>query len=57
LEVWKLARDLTFAIHEMTLTLPNFEMFEEGAQIRRAIQSVKSNIVERYAKRYYKNEL
>jgi four helix bundle protein len=57
LEVWKLARELVIAIHEMTLTkLPKFEMFEEGGQIRRAIKSVKSNIVEGYGRRRYKQE-
>ena len=57
LEVWQLARELVIAIHEMTLSkLPKFEMFEEGSQIRRAIKSVKSNIVEGYGRRRYKQE-
>jgi four helix bundle protein len=57
LEVWQLARELVIAIHKMTLTkLPRFEMFEEGAQIRRAIKSVKSNIAEGYGRRLYKQE-
>ena len=57
LEVWQLARELVIMIHEMTLTkLPKFEMFEEGSQIRRAIKSVKSNIVEGYGRRRYKQE-
>ena len=57
LEVWQLARELVVAIHDMTLTkLPKFEMFEEGSQIRRAIKSVKSNIVEGYGRRRYKQE-
>ena len=57
LEVWQLARELVITIHEMTLTkLPKFEMFEEGSQIRRAIKSVKSNVVEGYGRRRYKQE-
>jgi four helix bundle protein len=57
LDVWKLAHELVIAIHEMTLTkLPKVEMFEEGAQIRRTIKSVKSNIVEGYGRRRYKQE-
>jgi len=57
LEVWQLARELVIAIHEMTLTkLPNFEMFEERSQIRRAIKSVESNIVDGYGRRRYKQE-
>jgi four helix bundle protein len=57
LEVWQLARELVIAIHEMKLTkLPKFEAFEEGSQIRRAIKSVKSCIVEGYGRRRYKQE-
>src|SRR5919201_181646 len=57
LEVWQLARELVIVIHNMTLTkLPKFEMFEEGSQIRRAIKSAKSNIVEGYGRRRYKQE-
>ena len=37
LEIWKIARDVTIEIHKMTITsLPKFEMYEEGAQIRRS---------------------
>ncbi len=41
----------------MTLNkLPKFELYEEGSQIRRSIKSVKSNIVEGYGRRRYKQE-
>ncbi len=41
----------------MTLTcLPKFEMYEEGAQIRRSMKSVKSNIVEGFGRRRHKAE-
>lgn len=41
----------------MTLTqLPAFELYEEGSQIRRSIKSVRSNIVEGYGRRRYKQE-
>src|SRR5437588_1870291 len=57
LEVWKLAREIVVIVHEITLRkLPKFEMFEEGSQIRRAIKSVKSNIVEGYGRRRYKQD-
>lgn len=57
LEIWTLARELVVDIHKMTLdNLPKFEMFEEGSQIRRSSKSVKSNIVEGYGRRYYKQE-
>ncbi len=57
LEIWQLARELVVDIHEMTLTkLPKFEMFEEGSQIRKSSKSVRSNIVEGYGRRRYKQE-
>lgn len=51
LEVYKLAHQLALRVHRMTLSLPKFEMFEEGGQIRRS-----SQIVEGYARRNYKAE-
>ncbi|MFA7228741.1 MAG: four helix bundle protein [Melioribacteraceae bacterium] len=57
LEIWKLAREIIIDIHQLTLTkLPKFEMYEIGSQIRRSSKSVKSNIVEGYGRRYYKQE-
>ena len=56
LEVWKIARELSIEIHKITLTLPKFEMYEEGSQIRRSSKSIRSNIVEGYGRRRYKNE-
>ena len=56
LEIWQLARELVIDIHKMSLQLPKFEMYEEGSQIRRSSKSVKSNIVEGYARRNYKND-
>ncbi len=44
-------------IHNMTLNkLPQFESYEKGTQIRRSIKSVKSNLVEGYGRRRYKQE-
>ena len=57
LEIWQLGRESTIAIHRMTLnSLPKFEMYEEGSQIRRSIKSVRSTIVEGYGRRRYKQE-
>ncbi len=56
LEIYRLSHDLAVKVHEMTLTLPKFEMFEEGSQIRRSSKSVPSNIVEGYCLRRHKNE-
>jgi four helix bundle protein len=56
LEVWQIARELSIEIHKMTLNFPKFEMYEEGSQIRRSSKSIRSNIVEGYGRRRYKNE-
>ena len=56
LEVWKLARELVNNIHAMSLNLPKFELYETGSQIRRSVTSIKSNIVEGYGRRNYKQE-
>ena len=57
LKIWKLAHELVVEIHKMTLyKLPTFEMYEEGRQIRKSVKSVKSNIVEGYGRRNYKQE-
>lgn len=51
IETWKLAKKLSVEIHNMTLELPKFEMFEMGSQIRRSSKSVRINIVEGYGRR------
>jgi four helix bundle protein len=41
----------------MTLKeLPKHELYETGSQIRRAVHSVRSNVVEGYGRRRYKAE-
>jgi len=57
LRIWEQSRELVVEIHRMTLTsLPKFEMYEEGSQIRRSMKSVKSNIVEGFGRRRHKAE-
>ena len=56
LQIWQLSRLLVIDIHNMSLNLPSFEKFEVGSQIRRSIKSVKSNIVEGYGRRRYKQD-
>ncbi|MBE9480220.1 MAG: four helix bundle protein [Bacteroidetes bacterium] len=56
LEIWKLSREIVIDIHKMSLELPTFEMYEEGRQIRKSSKSIKSNIVEGYGRRIYKQE-
>ena len=57
LEIWQEARKLVIDIHKMTFEkLPKFELYEEGAQIRKSSKSVKSTIVEGYGRRSYKQD-
>ncbi len=56
LKIYKLSHELGIRVHEMSLTLPRFELHEVGSQIRRSAKSVSANIVEGFALRIYKNE-
>ena len=56
LEILQLAKEVVMEIHKMSLNLLKFEMYEEGSQIRRSSKSVKSNLVEGYGRRNYKND-
>lgn len=56
LKIYQLANRLSIKIHQVSLELPAFEKYETGSQIRRSSKSVKSNIVEGYGRRRYKNE-
>jgi four helix bundle protein len=56
LEIYRLAHSLAVKVHKMTLSLPQFERYEEGNQIRRSAKSISANIVEGYTLRRYKNE-
>ena len=57
LKTWQLAREVTIRIHRMTMEkLPRFELHEEGSQIRRSAKSVRSNIVEGFGRRHYKQD-
>ena len=55
--LYKLAKKMAVEIHQLTLDdLPKFEMYEQGAQIRRSSKSVVANFVEGYGRRQYKAE-
>ena len=44
-----LAREVVIDVHEMTMKLPKFELYEEGSQIRRSSKTTKATIVEAMA--------
>lgn len=54
LEVYKSSKSLAISVHQISLTLPKFELFEEGSQIRRSSKAVTAAIVEGYGRRHYK---
>ncbi len=54
LEIYTQSKQQATEIHKMSLTLPKFELYEEGSQIRRSSKTVTSLIVEGYGRRRYK---
>ena len=56
LEIYQTAYRLAIKVHRMTLTLPKYEMYEQGSQVRRSTKSIKDNIVEGYGRKRYKQE-
>jgi four helix bundle protein len=56
LQIWILAREIVIDVHEMTLKLPKFELYEEGSQIRRSSKTTKATIVVGYGRRRYKQD-
>ena len=43
-------------VHEMSLNLPKFELYEEELQIRRSSKTTKATIVEGFGRRRYKQD-
>jgi four helix bundle protein len=56
LEVFQKSYKLAISIHEISLKLPKYELYEEGNQIRRSSKSIVANIVEGFGRRRYKKE-
>ena len=54
LEIYNLSYDLAIKIHKMTFTLPKYELYEEGSQVRRSSKNITANIVEGYGRKRYK---
>ncbi len=56
LEIYRISFELAMEMHELSLTFPKFETFEEGSQLRRSSKGIPSCIAEGWGRRYYKNE-
>lgn len=56
LEVYQISMKLFIRVHQVSLRLPKYEMYELGSQVRRSADSVNSNIVEGYGRRRYKKD-
>jgi four helix bundle protein len=56
LDIYNQAFDLAIVIHKMSLTLPKYELYEQGSQIRRSSKSIKDNIAEGYGRKRYKQD-
>ena len=54
LEIFKLSYALAIRVHQLSRTLPKYEQFEEGSQIRRSSKGITSTIVEGYGRKRYK---
>lgn len=54
LQIFAASKRLAIEIHKISLSLPKFELFEEGSQVRRSSKSVTSSIVEGYGRKKYK---
>ena len=46
LEIYQMAYNLAIKVHKMTMQLPQYEMYEQGSQVRRSTKSIKDNIAE-----------
>ena len=56
LDIYNLAFEYAIEVHNMSLKLPKYEMYEQGSQIRKPSKSIKDNIVEGYGRRRYKQD-
>jgi len=46
--------DLAIKLHKMSLRLPQYEMYEEGSQLRKSSKGIASCIAEGYGRKRYK---
>jgi four helix bundle protein len=54
LAIYQYAYSQAIKVHQASLKLPQFELYEQGSQIRRSSKSIKDAISEGYGRRRYK---
>lgn len=54
LDIYNLSYELAIKVHNLSLKLPKYEMYEEGSQLRRSSKGISSCIVEGYGRKKYK---
>jgi four helix bundle protein len=56
LEIYKISYDLAVKVHNASQKLPQYELYEEGSQIRKSSKGIPSCVAEGYGRRRYKAE-
>ena len=56
LEIYRLAYEYALEGHKLSMKWPEYELYEQGSQIRRSSKRIKDTIAEGYGRRRYKDE-
>ena len=56
LDVYRHAYDLAKQVHDMSMKLPDYELRENGSQVRQTSSSIKDYIAEGFSRRAYKDD-
>lgn len=56
LEIYQMAYELALEVHKLTMTLPGYELYEQGSQVRKSSKRIKDIIAEGFGRRRYKEE-
>jgi four helix bundle protein len=56
LEIYQMAYSLALEVHDLTMALPKYELYEQGSQVRRSSKRIKDTIAEGFGRRRYKDE-
>lgn len=56
LEIYQMTYHLALEVHDLTMALPKYELYEQGSQVRRSSKRIKDTIAEGFGRRRYKDE-